>query len=121
MSLDPCLGVESQLQPYLDRQLTPGEVSMIEQHLVSEDARARVVTERDVREAPGFVGGRRGRVPRRQRFQRHTCIRRREAMGQQGTREQRKQRARVARPRERLRGGLRELGIARIEQLDEHR
>ena len=33
MSLDPCLGVESQLQPYLDRQLTPDEVSMIEQHL----------------------------------------------------------------------------------------
>src|SRR4051794_41975821 len=33
MSLDPCLGVESQLQSYLDRQLTPDEVSMIEQHL----------------------------------------------------------------------------------------
>ena len=33
MSVDPCVGVESNLQPYLDRQLTPDEVSMIERHL----------------------------------------------------------------------------------------
>jgi anti-sigma factor (TIGR02949 family) len=30
MSLDLCRGVESNLQPYLDRQLTQGEVTMIE-------------------------------------------------------------------------------------------
>ena len=33
MSMDPCAGVESKLQPYLDRQLTGDEVSMIEMHL----------------------------------------------------------------------------------------
>ena len=33
MSATPCAGVESKLQPYLDRQLTPDEVSMIEGHL----------------------------------------------------------------------------------------
>ena len=33
MSVDPCAGVESKLQPYLDRQLTAGEVSLIERHL----------------------------------------------------------------------------------------
>jgi anti-sigma factor RsiW len=33
MSVTPCAGVESKLQPYLDRQLTPDEVSMIEGHL----------------------------------------------------------------------------------------
>jgi mycothiol system anti-sigma-R factor len=33
VSLDICRGVESNLQPYLDRQLTPDEVTMIEVHL----------------------------------------------------------------------------------------
>ena len=33
MSLDLCRGVESNLQPYLDRQLTQDEVTMIEGHL----------------------------------------------------------------------------------------
>ena len=33
MSLDICRGVESNLQPYLDRQLTQDEVTMIEVHL----------------------------------------------------------------------------------------
>ena len=33
MSIDPCIGIESKLQPYLDRQLTGDEVTMIEEHL----------------------------------------------------------------------------------------
>ncbi len=33
MTVDTCKGVEHQLQAYLDRSLTPDEVSMIEVHL----------------------------------------------------------------------------------------
>jgi anti-sigma factor (TIGR02949 family) len=33
VNADPCKGVELQLQAYLDRSLTPDEVSMIEVHL----------------------------------------------------------------------------------------
>jgi mycothiol system anti-sigma-R factor len=33
MNDEPCRAVEHQLQAYLDRALTPAEVSMIEEHL----------------------------------------------------------------------------------------
>ena len=51
MSADPCRGVESMLQPYLDRVLTPDEAARIEQHLRECDyCNDRYIFERRLRE-----------------------------------------------------------------------
>jgi mycothiol system anti-sigma-R factor len=51
MSVDPCRGAETLLQPYLDRRLTPTEVSSIERHLEEcSYCNDRYVFERRLRE-----------------------------------------------------------------------
>ena len=51
MTVDTCKGVEHQLQAYLDRSLTPDEVSMIEVHLGECDyCRTRYHFEAQLRE-----------------------------------------------------------------------